>query len=125
MRFCQAKAMTTLCGCRFIKQSEAQPSTEYLPQLDVAAHATILSTASKTLLSQTFLNPSPEVLDCQYVFPLFDGVSVVGFTCQIGNRTITGVVKEKTKAREVYEDAKARGEVRGSFPCFLTMRRRR
>ena len=28
---------------------------------------------------------------------MYDGVSVVGFTCQIGNRTIEGVVKEKTE----------------------------
>jgi hypothetical protein len=41
---------------------------------------------------------------------LFDGVSVVDFVCQIGERTIHGLVKEKGEARKTYEEAKERGE---------------
>ncbi|CAN9132893.1 unnamed protein product [Alternaria alternata] len=46
----------------------------------------------------------------RYAFPLFDGVSVVEFFCQIGERTIYGLVKEKNEARKTYEEAKERGE---------------
>ena len=38
---------------------------------------------------------------------------MVGFTCQIGSRTIRGVVKEKAKAKEVYDEAISRGEAAG------------
>lgn len=107
--------MAPLCGCYYIVWSQAHSTKKYLPQVDITAHTTILSTASKTVLSQTFVNPSPtlEVLECKYVFPLYDGVSVVGFTCEVGSRTITGVVKEKVEAKEVYDGAVGRGETAG------------
>ena len=37
-------------------------------------------------------------------------VSVVGFTCQVGPRIIRGIVKEKSKTREEYDVAVARGD---------------
>ena len=46
----------------------------------------------------------------RYAFPLYDGVSVVDFYCQVGERTIYGLVKEKNEAKKTYEEAKARGE---------------
>lgn len=106
--------MTILCGCHYTVWPQERSVSKYLPRVDASAHTTILSTASKTVLSQTFVNPSStlEVLGCKYVFPLYDGVSVVKFSCQVGSRTIIGVVKEKVTAKEVYEEAKARGEVR-------------
>ncbi|KAL6858340.1 hypothetical protein ACO1O0_005801 [Amphichorda felina] len=62
-------------------------------------------------MAQTFANPDPDkpLKELQYVFPLYDGVSVVGFTCTIGTKVIRGVVKEKAKARQVYDDAKTHG----------------
>ncbi|CAA9962608.1 VIT multi-domain protein [Pyrenophora teres f. maculata] len=87
----------------------------FLPQIQMEAHATILATASRTVLTQTFVNPSTEkgIRECRYMFPLYDGVSVVGFVCHVGERTIVGEVKEKEKARAVYQEATARGEAAG------------
>ncbi|MCJ1452864.1 hypothetical protein MMC28_003209 [Mycoblastus sanguinarius] len=51
-----------------------------------------------------------EIKECKYTFPFYDGVSVVGFTCHVGPRTITGLVKENTKAKEIYNEAVERGE---------------
>jgi hypothetical protein len=97
-----------VCGCYF--NSEARRRT-YLPQVNLDAHTTILSTASRTVLKQTFVNTSSKPLDeIRYAFPLFDGVSVVEFFCQIGERTIYGLVKEKSEARKTYKEAKERGE---------------
>ncbi|KAF2832386.1 hypothetical protein CC86DRAFT_340845 [Ophiobolus disseminans] len=89
----------------------------YLPQVELQAHAIILATTSRTVLTQTFVNPSTEkgIREVRYTFPLYDGVSVVGFTCQVGDRTIIGEVKEKEKARAVYKEAVARGETAGLF----------
>ena len=36
-------------------------------------------------------------------------MGVVGFTCKVGSRLITGLVKEKAKARAVYDAAISRG----------------
>jgi hypothetical protein len=100
-----------LAGCYFADPTSRQP--RYLPQVKLEAHVSIISSISRATLTQTFLNgpnPQPEL---RYSFPLYDGVSVVGFTCTIGDRVIRGVVKEKEKAREVYGEAVSRGETAG------------
>lgn len=88
---------------------------EYLPQVDVKAHTTILSTTSRTTLTQKFVVPSKTrgIKKLQYTFPLFDGVSVVGFKCTIGDRVIVGEVQEKEQARKTYDEAVERGETAG------------
>jgi hypothetical protein len=93
------------------------PKRVFLPQVELQAHATILATTSRTTLTQTFVNPSETkgIRQVKYVFPLYDGVSVVGFTCHIHDRTIVGKVKEKVKARQDYTQAVERGETAGLF----------
>lgn len=105
------------CGC-FIWVESVQ---KYLPQVKVNVHTTILDTTSRTTLTQTFANPNKnKALDeIKYVFPLYDGVSVVAFTCTVGDRVIKGVVKERQKAKQVYEEATARGETAGLFEQSL------
>lgn len=49
----------------------------------------------------------------KYVFPLYDGVSVVGFECTIGSRVIKGVVKEREEAKQEYNAAVASGKIAG------------
>ena len=95
------------CGCFVIVGGWRK----YIPLLGVSAHTTIAADTSRTTLTQTFANLDSDkpLKELQYVFPLYDGVSVVGFTCTIGTRVIRGVVKEKSKARQVYSDAKAHG----------------
>ncbi|KAJ5363951.1 uncharacterized protein N7496_009664 [Penicillium cataractarum] len=78
----------------------------YLPQVSVTAHATILSSASRTTLTQTFVNPSEVLIkEVSYTFPLYDGVSVVGFECRVGSRLLHSKVKTKEQAESEYQDA--------------------
>ncbi|EUC48580.1 hypothetical protein COCMIDRAFT_23746 [Bipolaris oryzae ATCC 44560] len=98
-----------LCGCYIYNSETARRS--YLPQVNLDAHTTILSTASRTVLTQTFVNGSQDTLDeIRYAFPLYDGVSVVDFYCEVGERTIYGLVKEMNEAKKTYQEAKQRGE---------------
>ena len=108
-------SLVRLCGCYYEVETDSERTTKPLPRVDVAARTTIFSTASETELKQTFVNPSEteNIPECRYVFPLYDGVSVVAFTCQIGSRLIHGVVKEKAKAKEVFDNAVSRGETAG------------
>ncbi|KAJ4253303.1 hypothetical protein NW762_010458 [Fusarium torreyae] len=110
-------AVSTNCGCYIF----ANNTPKYLPQVQVKAHTTILATTSRTNLSQTFINPSETdaIDELRYVFPLYDGVSVVAFTCTVGSRVIRGVVKERQKAQQVYNEAKAKGQVAGLFKQSL------
>ncbi|KAK4695657.1 hypothetical protein P7C71_g2127, partial [Lecanoromycetidae sp. Uapishka_2] len=99
-----------LCGCYYHVASEKS----YLPRVKLQAHTTILRTTSETTLEQTFSNTSGKpIKECIYTFPLSDGVSVVGFTCETGDRTIRGIVKERREAKATYDKAVSRGETAG------------
>ncbi|CAO2650129.1 Nn.00g014210.m01.CDS01 [Neocucurbitaria sp. VM-36] len=104
-----------ICGLYYNISYDGSLEKTYLPQVELQAHATILATTSRTILTQTFVNPSTDkgIKEVRYTFPLYDGVSVVGFTCHVGDRTIVGEVKEKEKARAVFQEAIARGETAG------------
>ena len=98
------------CGCYF----ELANAIRCLPQVGSHFHSTILSASSSTQLTQTFTNPSKDsIKKAKYVFPLYDGVSVVSFTCRIGDRTIHGVVHEKAKAKAIFDKAVAQGQTAG------------
>ncbi|KAI4113794.1 MAG: hypothetical protein LQ338_008111, partial [Usnochroma carphineum] len=99
-----------LCGCSYYMGNQKH----YLPQVQLSAHTTILSNTSRTTLKQTFSNPSPNsVKQCTYMFPLYDGVSVVAFTCRIGSRVLRGLVKERSQAKATFDAAVSRGETAG------------
>jgi hypothetical protein len=105
------------CGLYYNVPVYGHLQKTYLPQVELQAQATILATTSRTVLTQVFVNPSANkgIREVRYTFPLYDGVSVVGFTCHVGDREIVGEVKEKEKARAVFKDAVARGETAGLF----------
>ncbi|KAF2683098.1 hypothetical protein K458DRAFT_369278 [Lentithecium fluviatile CBS 122367] len=106
-----------VCGLYYCFPSCGHLERVYLPRVELQAHATILATASRTVLNQTFVNPSSTkgIKEVKYTFPLYDGVSVVGFTCHVGDRVIVGEVKEKEKARHDFNEAVAKGETAGLF----------
>lgn len=104
-----------LCGCYHATQDINARSTQtYLPLLTSESHTSLISTSYRTTLKQFFNNPSDkDIKECIYTFPLYDGVALVSFKCHVGGRTLRGVVKEKNKAKKVYDEAVARGETAG------------
>ncbi|KAK6204055.1 hypothetical protein LQW54_008516 [Pestalotiopsis sp. IQ-011] len=113
--------------CGFVGIDPVSHRQKHIPLVQMSAHTTILASVSRTTLTQTFINSLGDLPELRYSFPLYDGVSVVGFIGTIGDRVITGVVKEKEEARQVYKDAVARGETAGllaqvpdASDCFTT-----
>lgn len=113
--------------CGFTGIDPVSHRQKHIPLAQMSAHSTILASVSRTTLTQTFVNSLGDLPEIRYSFPLYDGVSVVGFTGTIGDRVITGVVKEKEQARQVYNEAVARGETAGllaqvpdASDCFTT-----
>lgn len=98
------------CGCFFVFQG----GHRYLPLLSVDVHTTVLATTSRTRLTQAYVNPTRhKIEELKYIFPLYDGVSVVKFTCHVGDRVLEGVVKERDLAKREYEEAKSQGHTVG------------
>ncbi|KXJ87439.1 von Willebrand factor type A domain-domain-containing protein [Microdochium bolleyi] len=106
-----------ICGIVYVNASNVQP--QRIRQTGLEAHTTILSSATRTTLKQTFISPDSSQLqqpEFRYQFPLYDGVSVVAFTCTIGTkdpRVIRGVVREREEARGIYTEAVQQGQVAG------------
>ncbi|PGH18356.1 hypothetical protein AJ79_00422 [Helicocarpus griseus UAMH5409] len=99
------------CGCWYLNDKDPWNPKQYIPQVDLKAHSTILSVSSRTTLTQTFINPtSGDLKDVKYTFPLHDGVSVVGFKCEVEDRVIHGLVKEREEAKTEYQDAVKKGQ---------------
>ncbi|CAG8009414.1 unnamed protein product [Penicillium salamii] len=98
-------------GCFYELTSNGRSTREYLPQIGLDAHAVILASNSRTVITQTFVNPSSTdaISEVSYSFPLYENSSVVGFTCHIAGAVIEGRVEPKAKATEIYEEAKSKG----------------
>ncbi|KAJ5437894.1 uncharacterized protein N7458_008892 [Penicillium daleae] len=107
----------SIYGCFYQTPGKRRASKEYLPQVGLDVHATLLSTTSRAVLSQTFVNSSSteSITEVFYSFPLYDGASIVNFTCRVGAEVIRGKVKPKKKADEIYQKAKAEGQTAAIF----------
>lgn len=103
--------MSSFCGCYFwhtrdIPGLGQSNDWAYMPQISLKAHSTILSSTSRTTLKQKFSNTLSHPLEeVSYKFPLYDGVSVVGFKCRVGNRLLHSKVETKEQANQEYNDA--------------------
>ncbi|KAK4208942.1 von Willebrand domain-containing protein [Rhypophila decipiens] len=101
-----------ICGLYFLDRPNHQ---KYLPRTSLSVHSQIIGTTSRSVLTQKFVNPQDKPIpELRYTFPLYDGVSVVGFVCTINNdRVIRGTVKERAEARQRFKEAVARGQTAG------------
>lgn len=65
--------------------------------------------ASATV-TQRYQNPFDKPIEAVYTFPLPDDAAVNDMQMTIGQRTIKGMIKKKEEARDIYEQAKRRGQ---------------
>jgi len=65
--------------------------------------------SARTLVKQTFHNPTSQWIEAIYVFPLPDDATVDQLTMTIADRQIKGIIKTKQTARKIYQRAKNAG----------------
>ena len=65
---------------------------------------------ARARLTQAFENPTNGFVEALYVFPLPEESAVYSLKMVIGDRVIVADIKEKQKAREIYEQAKSEGK---------------
>ncbi|PTB60203.1 hypothetical protein M431DRAFT_514664 [Trichoderma harzianum CBS 226.95] len=107
-RYNNPNALPT-CGIYIMVDNDIK----FLPIVSLDVHTSIVASTSRTVLTQTFGTTGTSLKNVKYVFPLYDGVSVVGFECTIGSRVIKGVVKEREEAKQEYQAAVASGKIAG------------
>lgn len=91
---------------------DAPSHRAWLPQIALTSQTKLHHTASRTLLTQTFVNPSTTspIVSAKYTFPLYESCAVVSFRCHIGTSVIEGTIKEKEEASADYQAAIERDE---------------
>ena len=84
-------------------------TTKCLPLMNVGIEMDVVSTISKTTLTQTYLNQSDKpIKEARYSFPLYEGAVVCSFSCTFGDgRVLEGEVKPKETAKAEFEQARA------------------
>lgn len=84
----------------------------WLPQISLSSVTKLHDIASRTALTQTFVNPSnvSPIAGATYTFPLYESCAIVSFRCRVGTRLIEGIVKEKEEASATYQEAIRRNE---------------
>ena len=81
-----------------------------LPLLDSALRINIEGDMATVELRQTFLNPSQEPLEAEYLFPLNQNAAVYGMSMKVGEETVEAVIREKSIARAEFEQAASEGK---------------
>ena len=88
---------------------EGAPAACPLKHTDVEAD--IVGFVGRVTVRQTFYNPLDIKIEAIYVFPLPQDAAVDDMVMTVGERRIVGQIRERSEAREIYEQAKAAGHV--------------
>ena len=93
-----------------MKNQEWTDLTESLTLKGVNITGDVLGRFGIYTVKQSYENKSGKTLEVFYTFPLSKTASVYDFTAKIGDKTIRGIVKEKSQAKKAYQRAIVRGD---------------
>jgi Ca-activated chloride channel family protein len=79
-------------------------------RLGIDVDLTVSGPTVRARVTQIFRNPTQEWVEAIYVYPLPEGSAVDTLKMVIGDRVVVGDIKEREKARAVYEEARRDGK---------------
>ena len=80
-----------------------------LPLTAMDVDARVAGIVASIEVAQTFVNTTGTAIEATYIFPLPDRAAVNRFRMEVAGRVIEGVIDERGRARENYEEAIAAG----------------
>jgi Ca-activated chloride channel family protein len=80
------------------------------PTLETNVAMVITGMVASVTVKQKFRNPTTQWVNGIYIFPLPELAAVDQLKMVIGERIITGQIKERHEAKQIYENAKANGK---------------
>ena len=80
------------------------------PLLKTEVVMSVSGMVNRATVRQRFVNPEDRWVEGVYVFPLPETAAVDHLRMQVGDRFITGIIREREQARREYEAAKAEGK---------------
>lgn len=79
-------------------------------RLGIDVDVTVSGPTLRARVTQVFRNTSKDWVEATYVYPLPDGGAVDTLKMVIGDRIVIGDIKERQRARVIYEEAKRNGQ---------------
>lgn len=87
-----------------------EPGVDSFPLKSTDVNVSIQGIIADTYVVQTYANEGSKPINASYIFPASTKVTVHGMQMQIGNQTVTAVIKEKEEAKQEFETAKSEGK---------------
>src|SRR5882757_8884114 len=84
--------------------------TSEATRLGIDVDLTVSGPTVRARVTQIFKNPTQNWVEATYVYPLPEGGAVDTLKMVIGDRVVTGEIKERQQARVVYEQARQSGQ---------------
>jgi Ca-activated chloride channel family protein len=91
-------------------RGQTDESTWLAPIVSNVVELRVTGMIARAEVKQVFENPSDDVVEAVYVFPLPETAAVDALTLEIGERRIVGEVQEREKAERVFERARQEGK---------------
>ncbi|MGR9114644.1 MAG: VIT domain-containing protein [Gammaproteobacteria bacterium] len=89
---------------------DGDPTTDQLPLKSSHAEVRINGPIAQVTVTQHYQNTGKRTINARYVFPGSTRAAVHGLTMKIGGRVIQAKIKEKTEAKQAFEQAKHEGK---------------
>jgi Ca-activated chloride channel homolog len=90
--------------------SDGDDSFTDATRLGVDVDLAVSGPTVRARVTQIFRNPTQNWLEAVYVYPLPEGGAVDSLKMVIGDRVVVGEIRERQKARVMYEQARASGQ---------------
>ena len=89
---------------------DGEENSVVLPLKQTRVKAQIAGLVSTVVVAQEFENPYTTPIEAVYVFPLPQHAAVYGMKMVIGDRVVEGIIKPRSEAQELYQQAKQQGK---------------
>lgn len=81
------------------------------PLKHTSVTANVSGYVARVTVKQIFENPFKDKIEAVYTFPLSETGAVDDMRMKVGERIIKGTIKKREEAKEIYDNAKAHGQV--------------
>lgn len=81
------------------------------PLKHTSVTANVTGYVARVTVKQIFENPFKDKIEAVYTFPLSETGAVDDMKMKVGERVIKGSIKKREEAKEIYDNAKAHGQV--------------
>jgi Ca-activated chloride channel homolog len=89
---------------------QGDPSVDHLPLKDTRVQIDVSGVIADVQVMQTYRNEGSRPINARYVFPASTRAAVYAMSMRIGDQLIVAKIKEREKAKQEFDKAKAQGK---------------